>query len=152
MAAGIPALEEIRFIGVEDTVPEVAATFAPRKRGGPEIALHRAQTQPDLLRNGRGRPALAVQGPDLRHAAPAGVPGAAPRAAAPGSGRSGVARARRPSHRAAARAAGAPGIDGVEGLAMRGEHLVQGFPEILQQMKAVRDLGGCGAPWRAPSA
>jgi len=39
---------------------------APRKGGGPEIALHRAQTHPDLLRNGRGRPALAVQGPDLR--------------------------------------------------------------------------------------
>jgi hypothetical protein len=29
---------------------------------------------------------------------------------------------------------------------MRGEHLVQGFPEILQQMKAVRDLRGCGCP------
>ena len=66
VAARIPALEEIRFIGVEHTVPAVAAPFAPRKRGAPEIALHRAQTQPDLLGNGRGRPALAVQGPDLR--------------------------------------------------------------------------------------
>jgi len=27
---------------------------------------------------------------------------------------------------------------------MRGEDLVQGFPEILQQMEAVRDLGGLG--------
>src|SRR5262249_61253774 len=66
VASGIPALEEIRLIGVEDTVAEVAATPAPGKGGCPEIALDRAQTQPDLLRNGRGRPALAVQGPDLR--------------------------------------------------------------------------------------
>ena len=66
VAPRIPALEEIRLIGVEHTVPEVAAPSAPRKGGAPEIALHRAQTQPDLLGNGRGRPALAVQGPDLR--------------------------------------------------------------------------------------
>ena len=44
------------------------------------------------------------------------------------------------------------GIDRVECLAMRAEHLVQGFPEILQQMKAVRDLVAAGAPCRAPSA
>ena len=106
IAPGIPALEQIRLIGGEHTVPEVTATFAPRKGGGPEIALHRAQTQPDLLRNGRGRPALAVQGPDLLYAAPAGVPGAAPRAAAPAGGCRGVARARPAPHRAAARAAG----------------------------------------------
>jgi hypothetical protein len=31
-------------------------------------------------------------------------------------------------------------IDRVEDLTMRDEHLVQRFPEILQQMKAVRDL------------
>ena len=37
-------------------------------------------------------------------------------------------------------------IDGVEGVALREEHLVQRFPEILQQMKAVRDLGGRGRP------
>src|SRR5207342_1290681 len=66
VAAGIPAFEEIRFIGVEHTIPEVAATFASGKCGGPEIALHRAQTHPALRRNGRARPALAVQGPDLR--------------------------------------------------------------------------------------
>ena len=38
------------------------------------------------------------------------------------------------------------GIDRVECLAVRAEHLVQGFPEILQQMKAVCDLGGCRCP------
>ena len=35
-------------------------------------------------------------------------------------------------------------IDGVKGLVMRGEDLVQGFPEILQQMKPVCHLGGRG--------
>ena len=38
------------------------------------------------------------------------------------------------------------GIDRIERLAMREEHLVQGFPEILQQMEAVRDLGRRGRP------
>ena len=65
IAPGIPAREQIRLIGGEQTVPEVTATFAPRKGGGPEIALHRAETHADMLGNGRGRPALAVQGPDL---------------------------------------------------------------------------------------
>ena len=32
------------------------------------------------------------------------------------------------------------GIDRVESLALRAEHLVEGFPEILEQMKAVCDL------------
>src|SRR5258707_5233594 len=42
-------------------------------------------------------------------------------------------------------------IHGIEGLPMREEHLVQGFPEVLEYMKAVRDLdsGGC-PPTRAP--
>ena len=35
-------------------------------------------------------------------------------------------------------------IDRIEGVVMRGEDLVQGFPEILQQMKAIGDLGGLG--------
>jgi hypothetical protein len=66
MAARIPALEEDSFVGVQHTVPAVTSSCAPTKSGSPEIAPHRAQTQPDLLRNSRGRPALAVQGPDLR--------------------------------------------------------------------------------------
>jgi hypothetical protein len=35
-------------------------------------------------------------------------------------------------------------IDRLQGVVMRGEDLVQGFPEILQHMKAIRDLGGLG--------
>ena len=60
LAARIPALEEIRFIGIEQTVPVVAAAFTPSKRGGPEIALHRAETQPDVLGNRGARPSLMV--------------------------------------------------------------------------------------------
>ena len=36
------------------------------------------------------------------------------------------------------------GIDGIEGVRIRGEDLIQSFPQILQHMKAVRDLDGCG--------
>ena len=42
------------------------------------------------------------------------------------------------------------GIDGIQDLLMGHEHVVQSFSEILQQMKAVRDLGGRGSP--LPSA
>ena len=42
IAARIPALQELRFIGVEQTVSMIAAAFAPRKRGAPEVALYRA--------------------------------------------------------------------------------------------------------------
>jgi hypothetical protein len=41
-------------------------------------------------------------------------------------------------------------IDGLKGLPMRGKHLGEGFPEILQQMKAVGDLGGRGRPLSGP--
>src|SRR2546428_441771 len=86
VAPRIPALAEIRLIRGEDTVAEVAATFAPCKGGASEITLHRAQPQPDLLRNGRSRPALVVQGPDLlMQGLPAGL--ALPRALLGGSGR-----------------------------------------------------------------
>jgi hypothetical protein len=44
VAPRIPTFEEIGLIRVEDTVPTVATPFAPRTRGAPEVALHRAQT------------------------------------------------------------------------------------------------------------
>jgi hypothetical protein len=45
----------------------------------------------------------------------------------------------------------------LKGLAPRGlfmgpKHLVECFPEILQQVETVRDLGAAGASCRAPSA
>jgi hypothetical protein len=38
------------------------------------------------------------------------------------------------------------GIDGIEGVLMRAEHLLQSFPKILEQMKPVRDLRGGRGP------
>lgn len=37
-------------------------------------------------------------------------------------------------------------IDRLQGLPMRDEHLLQRFPQILQEMKAVGDLRGCRSP------
>ena len=142
IATRIPALEEIRLIGGEHTVPEVAATFAPRKGRSPEIALDRAQTQPDLLRNGRGRPPLTVQGPDLRmQRLPAGL--ALGRTLLRWQGE--VVRWHGYGERPIRQGDGLlvhQHIDRVERSALREKHLVQSLPEILEYMKAVRDLCG----------
>ena len=146
VAPRIPALEEIRLIGVEATVPAIATPFAPRKRGAPEVALDGAQTQPDVLGNGRGGPALVVQSPDLRiQRLPAGLALHGALLCRQGD----VMRWHRHGHRPIRQRYGLlvhQGIDRVECLAIRAEHLVQGFPEILQQMKTVRDLRGCRSP------
>ena len=74
LAAGIPAFEELRFIGVAHTVPAVTALFARGKRGPLEVALHRRQAHPEVLGHRWGRPALVVQGPDLcMHRLPSGL-------------------------------------------------------------------------------
>jgi len=65
-ATRIPALEAIRCIEVAQTVPRVAAALAPRKRGGPEIALDCPETQPHVLGDRGARLSLLMQGPDLR--------------------------------------------------------------------------------------
>ena len=135
MAAGIPPLQQDDLIRVQQTLPAVTPPFPPRKRGGLEIALHGTQTDPDLLRNGAAGPPLAVEGPDLFID---GLPAclALGRALLSGSGRVGG------WHRHRDRPIGQRHgllahqvIDGIKGLPMRGEDLVQSFPEILQQMK-----------------
>ncbi len=146
VASRIPALEQIWFIGVKDTRPEVAASSALRKTGGAEIALDRAQTQSDLLRNGCGCPALAVQGPDLgMQRLPLSL---APRGTLLRRQRD-IVDWHRHSARPGRQCHGllAPqGIDRLQGLPMCGKHLVQCFPEILQEMKAVSDLDGRRSP------
>jgi hypothetical protein len=130
------------YVGVKQTVPAVAATFAPSKRGRPEIALHRAQTQPDLLRDGTGGPALAVQGPDLlMQRLPTCL--ALRYALLFGHGRLGGwhGHGDRPIGQRYELLAQHV-IDRVEGVAMGGEHWLQGLSEILQQMKTVRNLHG----------
>jgi hypothetical protein len=142
VAPGIPALEEIGLIEIKDTIAEVAATPTPGKGGAVEITLDRAQTQPDLLRNGRGRPTLAVQGPDLgmqRLAVSLALGGTLLRRQRDivGWHRHGD-RPGRQCHRLLA----LQSIDRLQGLSMRDKHLVQRFAEILQEMKAVGDLHG----------
>jgi hypothetical protein len=65
MATRIPPLQQRRFVGVKQTTPAVTALFAPWKRRGPEIALHGAQTEPEVLGNRGEGPPVAVQRPDL---------------------------------------------------------------------------------------
>ena len=153
VAPGMPALQEIGFIGIEPTVPVVAAALTPCKCGGPEIALHGAQTQPGVLGNSGTCPALTVEGPDLLIEA---LPACRTlRRALLRWWRQRCGGWHGDSHRPIGqrhRLLAPQIIDGIEGFALRGEHLIERFPEMLQQMKAVRDLRGCRAPWRAPSA
>ncbi len=63
VAPGVPALQEIRLIGIEDTPPIVA----PVLRHGPRRHLQRpldgAPAAAHLRSEGRRAPALAMQGP-----------------------------------------------------------------------------------------
>jgi hypothetical protein len=65
MATRIPSLPQRRFVGVKQTTPAVTALFAPEKGRGPEISLHGAQTEPEVLGNRGEGPPVAVQRPDL---------------------------------------------------------------------------------------
>src|SRR5262249_46632675 len=65
VAARIPALEEIVFIGIEETAPIVAAMLPHRPRRHLQIPLDRATATPHLRRNRHNRPALTVQSPHL---------------------------------------------------------------------------------------
>lgn len=107
---------------------------------------HRAPIQPEVLRHGPRRPALVVQGPDLlMQRLPAGVVLRGALLLRPGHV---VGRHRhgecpiRERHRLLALRR----IDGGEDMTLRDEHLLQGFPEILEQMAAICDLGGGGSP------
>jgi hypothetical protein len=146
VAPRIQALEEIRLIGVEPTLAVITTTFAPCKRGALEVALHRAQPQPHVLRNGRGRPPLTVQGPDLRmQGLPAGLALRRALLRWQGDGVGWHGHGEGPIRQGDGLLVHQH-IDRVEGLAVHAEHLVQRFPKILHQMKAVGDLGGRGSP------
>ena len=143
IAARIPAFEEIRFIGVEHTLSSVTTAFAPRKRGALKVALDGSQTHPNMLRDGRGRPPLTVQGPDLRMQR---LPVCLVLRGALLRQQGDVVGWHRNGKRPISQRHGLlvfQGIDGVGCLALRAEYLGQGLPEILQQMKAVGHLGRC---------
>ena len=62
---GVPALQEIGFIGIEDTPPIVAPVLRHRPRRHLQIPLDGATAAAHLCGDGRRAPALAVQGPHL---------------------------------------------------------------------------------------
>jgi hypothetical protein len=106
----------------------------------------RAPIQSKVLRNGPRRPALVVQGPDLlRQRLPAGLVWRGALLLRPGH----VVGRHRPGEcpiRERHRLLTLRRIDGGEDMTRRDEHLLQGFPEMLEQMEAIRDLGGGGSP------
>jgi hypothetical protein len=108
--------------------------------------LHRAPIQPEGLRHGPRRPALVGQGPALlRQRLPAGLVWRGALRLRPGHG---VGRYRhgecpiRERHRLLALRR----MDGGEAMTRRDEHRRQGFPAMLEQREAIRDLGGGGSP------
>jgi len=146
-ATRIPALEAIRCIEVAQTVPRVAAALAPRKRGGPEIALDCPETQPHVLGDRGARLSLLMQGPDLRMQ---GLPACLALHRALLGGRGGLCgwghghRDRPIGHQHGLLAP--QGIHGIEGLRRREAHLVQSCSEIWEQVEAGRELRRCGRP------
>ena len=149
-AAGVPALEEIVFIGIEHAAAIAAAVLGHGPRRQPQIPLDGVPAVADLRGDGRDGPALAVQGPyrvigglALRRTLGGLLLGAWGR----GWGWDGDRdRPIGERHRLLARRR----IDGVQRGVLRREHLGQRFREILDEMKAVRDLGGRGGPLPRP--
>ena len=142
MAARIPTLKEQRFVGMQAAPSVVASVLPPGPRRHLPIPLDGASAAAPLRGDGRGAPALAVQGPCLIVARlPAG--GALGRAGFLGRGRG--RRGPRDGDRAIRQGHGllAPGgIDGLQGAVMRGEDGLQGFRQVLDEVEAGRDLGG----------
>lgn len=145
-AACIPALEERGFVGIQQAAAAVTPPLAPHKGGGLEIPLHGARTDPHVLGNREHGPPLVVQGPDLLiHTLPA-------RLALGGAllGRRGRVcrwhghRDRPLGHRY--RLLAPRGIDRVEHRAMGGEDLIQGFCQVLEEVKPVGDLDSRRCP------
>ena len=132
VAPGIPALQEIRLIGIEDTPPIVALVLPDGPGWHLEIPLDRATAAADLRGDGHGAPALAVQGPDRVIAClPAGGALGCPRLL--GWGRGGWGHRDRACPTGQRHGLlGLRRVDGVERPAMRREHVGEGFGEVLQ--------------------
>src|SRR5262249_57029782 len=87
VAAGIPALQEIVLIGIDDTASIVAPVLPPRPRRQAQRALDGTPAAAHLGGDGRRAPALMVQGPCLVIARlPAGPPPGCPGPPRPGRG------------------------------------------------------------------
>ena len=131
MTARIPALEEQRFVGMQDAPSVVAPVLPPGPRRPLQRALDGAPAAAHLGGDGRRAPALAVQGPRRVIARlPAGSALGCPGLLGRGRGRRGHRdgdRAVRQWHRLLTHR----GIDGLQGAVMRGEDGLQGFRQVL---------------------
>src|SRR4029453_3736541 len=146
MAAVIPAFEQIRFIGGQQAAPPIAPSFAFRKRRRVEVAKYRAPPHPELVGNGLARVALVPQGPDLLVARHPLCPAAGGFGLDQGRGewpwdRRDDSPVVWGHHRMAHGL-----IDSLEGGALPTEHLLKDLGEVLEQMKAIGNLGGGWCP------
>jgi hypothetical protein len=144
MTAGMPPVQEIGVVGIEDPVATGTASPALGQGGCAQRANPRLLADAERGRHGRPRPSLVVQGPHLlveRH--PSGpalgrLLLSSWRRGWDGDGRGAV------SQRHPLTTDGI--IDGRERLVMHLEHLFEGFHQLLQQVKPVSDLSGL---WRS---
>jgi hypothetical protein len=135
-AAGVPALEDVGSPGVEQAAPGIAAALALREGLALEPAVGRPPTDAELAGDRLAGPALPEQGPSLlmqREPLPATLGGAC---RDPGRRRgwrhaNHLARSLRPPERA-------------EILGVRREQRLQRLGEVVQEVEAVRHLGGLG--------
>ena len=125
-ALRVPAFKEIGGRGREETAAAVTAQLALGNRGGPQRAKHRILGDSELCRDRMPWPSLAVQGPNLlierQPLGPLLVYELL-----------GYVRRRRRRH-----------PDGLQHMVMGIEHLVEGFGEVLPQVKAIGDLDRIG--------
>jgi hypothetical protein len=147
-AAGVPPVQEIRCIRIEATVAPVTASPALGQGGWAQRAKHRLLADAELGRNGLPRPPLVGQRPHRLLALTPARP-TLDRLLLSGRGRGwdsdsdGTVRHGHPLT--------TDGImDGCERLVMRGEHLLEGLHQILEQVKPVGDLRGLGCPVARP--
>jgi len=149
-APRLPTFEESGGVGREETAAAVRAALALGHGLHPEGAKDGMLANPQRLGHGPARPPLLVEGPDLLRERPP------PRLAWVGQV---LGRARQGWgwHRHGHRAVGprhrylAEGLmDGLEGVAVGVQHLVEGFGEGLPQVNAIGDLDRVGGALTGP--
>jgi hypothetical protein len=147
---GVPAFEEIGVIGRENTAAAISTALALRQRLRAEVAIDGILANPQLLGDGPPGPPLLVQAPDPLVERP-------PLCLALVGQFPGRARRRWGWHRHGHRAVGSRHrclvkgrIDRLKGVAMSVKHLVEGFGEVLQQVKAIGHLDGVGGALSGP--
>jgi hypothetical protein len=143
-AARMPALDQVVLIGMKDTLAAISAPLPFRKGRRREVAKHRRPAHAQLPGNGLARAPLAVPCP---HLLSGGQPSRPALAGELLSRRRGWGQWDGDGHRAIRvvdRGLTPHLIDRREHRALRTAHLLQGLGHIVEQGKAVRDLGRLG--------